>query len=123
MTKKALVVDDSKTMCEMVGATLQGMGFESVFAYDGEQAVNLVNDHKFDLVVTDINMPNMDGIELIRFLREETVCKFIPILVLSTEGGDAAKQRGKSAGATGWITKPFKPKVLEAAVTKVCGLA
>ncbi|MDA0782376.1 MAG: response regulator [Rickettsiales bacterium] len=120
---KALVVDDSKTMCEMVSLTLKEKGFDTVVAYDGEQAVEAVGKDKFDLVVTDINMPNMDGIELIRYLRNEGGCKDIPILVLTTEAGENAKQKGREAGASGWITKPFKPIVLNAAVSKVCKLA
>lgn len=120
---KALIVDDSKTMCEMVSITLQDKGFETVVAYDGEEAVEAVEKGKFNLIVTDINMPNMDGIELIRYLRNEGGCTDIPILVLTTEAGDNAKQKGREAGASGWITKPFKPMVLIAAVTKVCNLA
>ena len=116
--QKALVVDDSKVMCEMVSATLQNLGYESVLAYDGEEAFEEAEKSKFDLIVTDINMPNMDGIELIRLLRTETDCKFVPILVLSTESGDVAKAKAKEAGATGWITKPFKPQILENAVKK-----
>ena len=119
---KALVVDDSKTMCEMVSLTLKDKGFETVIAFDGEQAVTAVEKEQFDLIVTDINMPNMDGIELIRYLRNEGGCKTIPILVLTTEGGDNAKQKGREAGASGWITKPLKPTVLVSAVSKVCKL-
>jgi len=120
---KALIVDDSKTMCEMVSITLKDKGFDTVVAYDGEQAVEATEKEKFNLIVTDINMPNMDGIELIRYLRNEGGCKDIPILVLTTEAGDNAKQMGREAGASGWITKPFKPMVLVSAVTKVCNLA
>jgi two-component system chemotaxis response regulator CheY len=119
---KALVVDDSKTMCEMVKVTLSGLGFDVTACYDGTEAVDISGKNNFDLVVTDINMPNMDGIELIRYLRKEAGYTKTPILVLTTEAGDNAKAQGKLAGATGWIVKPFKPKVLEAAVTKVCGL-
>jgi len=118
--KQALIVDDSKTMCEMVAVKLQEMGFDTVLTYDGTEAVEAVEKQNFDLIVTDINMPNMDGIELIRYLREETAHKYTPIIVLTTEGGENAKQQGKKVGATGWIVKPFKPTVLEAAVTKVC---
>ena len=118
----ALVVDDSNTMCEMVSLKLRELGFEVFTACDGQVALDIVEKQKLDLIITDINMPNMDGIELIRHLRTETDCKFTPIIVLTTEGGDNAKQKGKEVGATGWIVKPFRPKVLEAAVTKVCGL-
>lgn len=119
---KALIVDDSKTMVNMVALTLNDMGFDVTPAFDGVEAIEVAKGKKFDLVVTDINMPNMDGIELIRLLREEAECKSIPIIVLTTEGGDNAKEMGRQAGASGWIVKPFKPPVLRAAVTKLCKL-
>lgn len=121
MSKKALVVDDSKTMRDMVSHTLSGLGFAVSAAGDGVEAVDVVDKEQFDLIVTDINMPNMDGIELIRYLREEANLR-IPILVLTTEGGDKAKEMGRKAGATGWLVKPFNPDTLSAAARKVCGL-
>lgn len=120
--KKALIVDDSKTMCDMVSLKLKEMGFDTATALDGNQAVEALEKEVFDVVITDINMPNMDGIELIRYIRGESNCKQVPVLVLTTEGGDAAKASGKEAGASGWLVKPFKPPVLEIAVKKVCGL-
>ena len=122
MPKLALVVDDSKIMCEMIAVKLKAMSFEVTSAFDGVQGVDKASKEKFDVIITDINMPNMDGIELIRLLRDNGANKFTPVLVLTTEGSDEAKKRGKAAGASGWIVKPFKPEVLEAAVTKVCGL-
>ncbi|MDB2414967.1 response regulator [Rickettsiales bacterium] len=123
MGKKALVVDDSQTVCNMVAMTLKQEGFDVQTALDGVIAVELASNNEFDFVVTDINMPNMDGIELIRYLREEVPsCKNIPILVLTTEGGDSAKNTGKSVGASGWITKPYRPEVLLAATRKLCNL-
>jgi len=93
-----------------------------VEAGDGEEALSAVDkSDKFDVVITDINMPNMNGIELIRKLRSDVKFKFTPILVLTTEGGDDKKDEGKQAGATGWIVKPFNPDVLLSAVEKVCG--
>lgn len=117
--RKALVVDDSKTMCEMVKVSLTSLGFEATACLDGEEAVDIIAKDKFDLIVTDINMPNMDGIELIRYLRDEAGVT-APIIVLTTEGGDAAKSSGKSAGASGWMVKPFNPSVLKSAVSKLC---
>ena len=122
MSKIALIVDDSPTIRSMVKATLDRMNFECMTAQDGEKALKILGDKKVDVIITDINMPNMDGIELIRMLRGIENAKFTPILVLTTESGDNIKQAGKQAGATGWIVKPFKPEVLQNAVTKVCGL-
>ena len=122
MAKTALIVDDSATMRNMIKATMTDMGFESDTAQDGEKAFKLAKSRSYDVVITDINMPNMDGIELIRVLRETDTCKYCPILVITTEGGDNVKQAGKQAGASGWIVKPFDPNTLNKAVTKLCGL-
>jgi len=123
MGKVALVVDDSPTIRNMVKVTMQQMDFEVVSAQDGMKALKAAKDHAFDVIITDINMPNMDGIELIKMLREENEAnKFAPILVLSTEGGAGIKGAGKQAGASGWIVKPFNPEILQRAVSKVCGL-
>ncbi len=123
MSKIALVVDDSPTMRSMVKVCLEGIGFEVETAQDGGKAFKLAGSHKYDLIVTDINMPNVDGIEFIRMVRQDSEGnKFTPILVLTTEGGTNAKEAGKKAGASGWIVKPFQPEVLERAATKVCGL-
>jgi two-component system chemotaxis response regulator CheY len=120
MAKTALVVDDSPTMRNMVKLCLEGDKFEVSTAQDGVKAFKLANNTKYDVIITDINMPNMDGIELIRMLREESEAnKFTPILVLTTEGGDAAKSAGKLAGASGWIVKPFEPEILVKAAAKV----
>lgn len=120
--RKALVVDDSLTMRNMVSVSIKQEGFEVVTAKDGVEALAAAKKEKMDVVITDINMPNMDGIELIRLLRENEGTKFTPILVITTEGGDNVKQAGKDAGATGWIVKPFNPEVLSRAVRKVCNL-
>jgi two-component system chemotaxis response regulator CheY len=122
MDKHALVVDDSVTMQNMVSMALKEIGFEVTTAADGVEAVTKTESAKFNIVITDINMPNMDGIELIRHLRGTDNCKSIPILVLTTESGDNAKSAGKSAGASGWIVKPFNPGVLKSAVSKLCGV-
>ncbi len=122
MTKKALTVDDSKTMRDMVSFTLKGAGFEIREASDGKEALDVVKGYKPDVVITDLNMPNMNGFELIRALRGTTDHRYTPILMLTTEGDDAKKQEGKSAGATGWIVKPFAPEKLVQVVQKVCGI-
>lgn len=120
MAKKILAVDDSKTMREMVSFTLKSAGYEVMEAEDGQAALSALNGGKVDAVITDLNMPNMNGFELIRALRANPAYKFIPILMLTTEGDDSKKQEGKSAGATGWIVKPFNPEKLVEVVKKVC---
>ena len=120
MAKKILAVDDSKTMREMVSFTLKGAGYEVVEAEDGQAALTALGGGKVDAVMTDLNMPNMNGFELIRALRANPAYKFTPILMLTTEGDDSKKQEGKSAGATGWIVKPFNPEKLVEVVKKVC---
>lgn len=114
-----LVVDDSTTMRQMVAFTLASAGHEVVEAPDGNKALGLAKQRKFDLVITDVNMPGMNGIDLVQSLRGVPDCKFIPILVLTTEAGTELKQKGKSAGATGWIVKPFNPEVLLETLKKV----
>lgn len=123
MAKKILTVDDSKTMREMVSFTLKRAGYEIVEAEDGKAALNILNSTKVDAIITDLNMPNMNGFELIRSLRTNPTYKFTPILMLTTEGDDAKKQEGKAAGATGWISKPFNPEKLVEVVKKVCPLS
>lgn len=120
MAKRILAVDDSRTMREMVSFTLKGAGYEVIEAEDGKAALATLNGEKIDAVITDLNMPNMNGFELIISLRSNPLYKFVPILMLTTEGDDSKKQEGKSAGATGWIVKPFNPEKLVEVVQKVC---
>jgi two-component system chemotaxis response regulator CheY len=121
MAKKILAVDDSKTMREMVCFTLKQAGFQVIDAEDGKQALEKIKGEKVDAVITDLNMPNMNGFDLIRALRADPAYKFAPILMLTTEGDESKKAEGKSAGATGWIVKPFNPEKLVQVVKKVCG--
>jgi len=120
MSKTALIVDDSPTMRQMVAFTLTNAGFTVIQAEDGKDAVNKVSaGMKLDIVVTDLNMPEMDGIALIKELRKLTTFKFTPILMLTTESASEKKVAGKEAGATGWIVKPFNPEVLLKTIAKV----
>ena len=121
MTKKVLAVDDSASMRQMVSFTLKGAGYEVTEAKDGVEALSLAKQSKFNLVITDVNMPNMDGISLIRELRALPDYKFTPMLMLTTESGTDKKSEGKSAGATGWIVKPFNPEQLLATIKRVVG--
>ena len=120
MAKKILAVDDSRTMREMVSFTLKSAGYEVIEAEDGQMALTALTNTKVDAVITDLNMPNMNGFELIKSLRGKPEYKFTPILMLTTEGDDSKKQEGKSVGATGWIVKPFNPEKLIEVVKKVC---
>lgn len=120
MAKQILIVDDSKTMRDMVNFTLTGAGFDVAEAGDGVEALASIEGRDFDLVITDLNMPNMDGFGLIENLRAMNKYRFLPILMLTTESDPAKKERGKQAGATGWIVKPFNPEKLVQVVHKVC---
>jgi two-component system, chemotaxis family, chemotaxis protein CheY len=116
-----LTVDDSASIRQMVSFALKGAGYEVVEATDGQEALDIARTRRFDLVVTDMNMPNMDGISLIRELRSLSEFRFTPILMLTTESGADKKQAGKAAGATGWIVKPFDPERLLGTINKVLG--
>lgn len=116
-----LTVDDSASMRQMVSFTLKGAGYEVVEAADGVEALDIAKTRSFDLVVTDVNMPNMDGISLIKELRDLPDYRFTPLLMLTTESGADKKQAGKAAGATGWIVKPFDPERLLGTIKKVLG--
>lgn len=114
-----LIVDDSNSMRQMVAFALQSGGFDVCEAEDGQAALDIARTRKFDAVVTDVNMPRMDGIELIRQLRTLPDYKFTPLLMLTTESATDKKQEGRAAGATGWLVKPFDPAQLLATVQKV----
>jgi two-component system chemotaxis response regulator CheY len=114
-----MAVDDSTSMRQMVSFTLQSVGYEVLEAANGEEALKLAKTKKFDLVIADLNMPNMDGVSLIKSLRSLKDYKFTPILILTTESQDLKRQEGKAAGATGWIVKPFNPEQLLSVVKKV----
>ncbi len=116
-----LAVDDSASMRQMVTFTLQSAGYDVVEARDGQEALQLAKSKTFNLVLTDINMPNMDGIALVRALRALPAYKFTPLLTLTTESTADKKQEGKAAGATGWIVKPFNPEQLLGVIKKVLG--
>jgi two-component system chemotaxis response regulator CheY len=103
----------------MVAFTLKGAGHQVVEAQDGQDALNKAKNQQFDLIITDVNMPVMDGITFIKSLRGESSYKFTPMLMLTTESSTDKKSAGKAAGATGWIVKPFNPDQLLNTVNKV----
>lgn len=119
MSKRIMTVDDSASVRQMVSFTLKSSGYDVLEAEDGQAALEMLQDQIVDMVVTDLNMPRLDGIELIRETRKLPAGKFIPIIMLTSESQAGKKQEGKEAGATGWIVKPFKPEQLLAVVQKV----
>jgi two-component system chemotaxis response regulator CheY len=114
-----LVVDDSASMRQMVSFTLKSAGYTVTEAVDGQDAYEKTTARDFDLVLTDQNMPRMDGLSLTRKLRDNPKFKSVPILVLTTESSDQMKQAGRSAGTTGWLVKPFDPAKLIEVIQKV----
>jgi len=121
MGKLIMTADDSASVRQMVAFTLKQNGYEVVEAVDGQDALSKLSVKKVDMLLTDLNMPKLDGIGLIKGVRAGSLNKFIPIGMLTTESQDAKKAEGKTAGATGWIVKPFKPEQLLAVVKKVLG--
>lgn len=114
-----LTVDDSTSMRQMVAHTLKSAGYEVVEAADGAQGLAKAKQSPVNLVITDVNMPVMDGISLVKELRALPQYKFTPILLLTTEAGADKKAEGKAAGATGWLVKPFNPEQLLSTIKKV----
>jgi two-component system, chemotaxis family, chemotaxis protein CheY len=121
MAKTILAVDDSTSIRQMVAFTLKGAGYDVVEAVDGQDGLDKAKAKSINLILTDQNMPKMDGLTLIKSLRGLPQYKTTPILVLTTEAGDDMKSKGKAAGATGWLVKPFDPQKLLDVVKKVIG--
>lgn len=120
--KTILAVDDSASVRQMVSFTLRAAGYEVVEAVDGADALQKLNSVQVQLVITDLNMPRLDGIGLVQGIRSGGGShRFVPIVFLTTESQDAKKQQAKAAGATGWIVKPFRPEQLVGVVKKVLG--
>lgn len=120
MSKKILIVDDSESIREVVCFTLENAGFQVFKGVDGVDALTVLEANApVDLIITDLHMPNMDGIDFIRNVRANDAYKFVPILFLTTESQNDKKMAAKEAGATGWIVKPFVPDKLLAAISKV----
>lgn len=117
--KNILIVDDSESIRELVGLTLESAGYKVHKGSDGLEAIQLLDGREINLVITDLNMPNMDGIQLIREIRKKNGYATIPILLLTTESQASKKEEAKSAGATGWIVKPFVQEKLLEVVKKV----
>ena len=117
--KRIMTVDDSASLRQMVGVVLRGGGYEVVEAVDGLDALSKLKGQELHLILSDINMPKMDGLEFTRRLRAMPEYRFVPVVLLTTESHPEKKQEGKAAGATGWIVKPFSPDQLLAVAKKV----
>jgi len=118
MAKTFLIVDDSASMRQLIAFTIKDAGHEVLLAENGRDALEKMSRAKVDMVITDLNMPEMDGIAFIRELRGKADYKFVPIVMLTTESQEAKKQEGRAAGASGWIVKPFSPAQLMDVVKK-----
>jgi len=119
MNTRIMTVDDSVSMRMMVRMSLEQAGFDVIEAEDGVDALEKLSDSRCHLIIADLNMPNMNGIELIKKLREHPEYRFTPILMLTTESSGSKKEEGRDVGATGWIVKPFKPEKLIGVVRKI----
>lgn len=121
MPNVILAVDDSASMRQMVGHTLRSAGYVVLEASDGVEALEVAKGKVVDVVITDVNMPNMDGITLVARLRTLPDYRLVPLLLLTTESSTEKKMQGKHAGATGWMVKPFNPELLLATLSRVLG--
>ncbi|MES2296016.1 MAG: response regulator [Pseudomonadota bacterium] len=119
MAKTILIVDDSASVRQVVGIALRGAGYEVFEGCDGKDALSKLTGRKVHLIISDVNMPNMDGISFVRAVKQLPMYKFTPIIMLTTESQDEKKREGQAAGAKAWVVKPFKPEQLLGAVEKL----
>lgn len=119
MAKTILIVDDSASIRQVVGLTLKGAGYDVVDAVDGRDALSKLDGRKLHLVISDVNMPNMDGISFVKEMKARPAYKFTPVIMLTTEGSEARKRDGQMAGAKAWVVKPFQPAQMLDAVLKL----
>ncbi|VXC96437.1 Chemotaxis regulator-transmits chemoreceptor signals to flagelllar motor components CheY [Pseudomonas sp. 8Z] len=119
MTKTILIVDDSASIRQVVGMTLKSAGYEVIEGVDGKDALTKLDGRKVHLIISDVNMPNMDGITFLKNVKQMANYKFTPVIMLTTEAGDAKKSEGQAAGAKAWVVKPFQPAQMLTAVSKL----
>ncbi|WP_034295374.1 response regulator [Herbaspirillum sp. RV1423] len=117
--KTILIVDDSFSLRQTISIALKIAGYEVVEAIDGRDALNKLDGRKYNLIISDVNMPNLDGLSFVREAKQNPHYKFTPVLMLTTESGDSRKQEGKAIGVRAWVHKPFLPPVLLDAVAKL----
>ncbi|KFE57000.1 response regulator [Pseudomonas syringae] len=119
MAKSVLVVDDSSSVRQVVGIALKSAGYDVIEACDGKDALGKLNGQKVHLIISDVNMPNMDGITFVKEVKKLPNYKFTPIIMLTTESQESKKMEGQAAGAKAWVVKPFQPAQMLAAVSKL----
>lgn len=119
MSKTILIVDDSASLRQVVNLALTGAGYTVIEACDGKDALTKANGQKIHLIISDVNMPNMDGLTFLREVKKNPAYKFTPVVMLTTEGSDEKKKAGQEGGAKAWIVKPFQPSQMLAAVAKL----
>lgn len=119
MGKTILIVDDSASLRQVVNLTLTGAGYTVIEACDGKDALTKANGQKIHLIISDVNMPNMDGLTFLREIKKNPAYKFTPVIMLTTEAGDDKKKAGQESGAKAWVVKPFQPPQMLAAVAKL----
>ena len=119
MTKTIMIVDDSASLRQVVGISLRGAGYDVIEACDGIDALAKLKGQKVHLLISDVNMPQMDGISLVKAVKQMAPYRFTPIVMLTTESQDEKKRQGQEAGAKAWVVKPFKPDQLMAVVQKL----
>ena len=119
MAKTILIVDDSASIRQVVGMTLKGAGYDVIEGVDGKDALTRLDGRKVHLIISDVNMPNMDGITFVKNLKQMPAYKFTPVIMLTTEAGDGKKGEGQAAGAKAWVVKPFQPAQMLTAVSKL----
>jgi len=119
MPKTILVVDDSASMRQAVGIALRGAGYDVIEGADGQQALARLTGQKVHLIISDVNMPHMDGITFVKQVKQLPLYRFTPVIMLTTENQEARKREGQAAGAKAWVVKPFQPAQLLAAVEKL----
>lgn len=119
MGKKVLIVDDSTSMRNVISMTLQGAGYDVIEAHDGQNGLTRLDGQKLNLIITDINMPVMDGLTFVKEVKKQAAYKFTPIIVLTTETDPAKRDVARASGAKAWVVKPFQPQQLLDAVTKL----
>ena len=119
MAKKIMIVDDSASLRQVVGIALRGAGYDVLEASDGKDAFSKLTGEKVHLIISDVNMPNMDGITFVKEIKKNPSYKFTPVIMLTTEAGESIKQEGQAAGAKAWMVKPFLPAQMLDAVSKL----
>lgn len=119
MAKTILIVDDSTSLRQVVSIALKGAGYDTIEACDGRDALGKLDGRKIHLVISDVNMPNMDGITFVKEMKSIPSYKFTPVIMLTTEAGADKKAEGQAAGAKAWVVKPFQPEQMIAAVSKL----